>query len=226
MQRGYTQEVTARIAAASAAFLLVLCAQDAPRSKATDYPAHIALTGMDIGAEYLVHSIPGDKGGYFAKEYLVVEVAIFPTTKTGLKISSGQFTLRINKKSTLSAQSAGMVAAALKYADWEQRPRMTAAAGPLIYGAPQGGRFPGDPTTPRPLPNPVPSQTGSGNVDKQTDLPIEEAISRAALPEGVITEHVKGCLFFRFEGKLKSVKSLELIYDAGPGSPPTTIQLL
>ncbi|HXA68547.1 MAG TPA: hypothetical protein VNV82_25510 [Bryobacteraceae bacterium] len=218
--------MTARIAAASAAFLLVLCAQDAPRSKATDYPARIALTEMEIGAEYLVHSIPSEKGDYFAKEYLVVEVAIFPTTKSGLKISSGRFTLRINKKSTLSAQSAGMVAAALKYADWEQRPQMTATAGPLIYGAPQGGRFPGDPTTPRPLPNPVPSQTGSGNVDKQSDLPIDEAISRAALPEGVITEHVKGCLFFRFEGKLKSIKSLDLIYETGPNSSPATIPLL
>ncbi|HWY49766.1 MAG TPA: hypothetical protein VNX70_20430 [Bryobacteraceae bacterium] len=218
--------MTARIAAASVAFLLVLCAQDAPRSKATDYPAHIALTGMEIGADYLVHSIPGEKGGYFAKEYLVVEVALFPTTKTGLKISSGHFTLRINKKSTLSAQSAGMVAAALKYADWEQRPQMTASAGPLIYGAPQGGRFPGDPTTPRPLPNPVPTQTGSGNVDKQSDLLIEEAISRAALPEGVITEHVKGCLFFRFKGKLKSIKSLDLIYETGPNSSAVTIPLL
>jgi hypothetical protein len=73
--------VTARIAAASAAFLLVLCAQDAPRSKASDYPAHIALTGMEIGAEYLVHSIPSEKGDYFAKEYLVVESPFFPPRK-------------------------------------------------------------------------------------------------------------------------------------------------
>ena len=182
---------------------------------------------MEIGAEYLVHSIPGERGDYFAKEYLVVEVAVFPASKEGLKISSGHFTLRINKKSVLSAQSAGMVAAALKYQDWEQRPQVTAEAGPLIYGAPQAGRFPGDPTQPSPLPTPrVPDQTDSANVAKQPDLPIDDAISRAALPEGVIAERVKGCLFFRFEGKLKSVKSLELIYDAGPGSPPTTIQLL
>jgi hypothetical protein len=57
-------------------------------------------------------------------------------------------------------------------------------------------------------------------------LPIEEAIWRAALPEGLIAEHVKGCLFFRFEGKLKSIKSLDLIYDAGPTSPKATIPLL
>jgi hypothetical protein len=225
-QRGYTQGVQARIAIVSAAFLLLLYAQEGPRSKASNYPAHSALPGVEIGADYLVHSIPSEKGDYFAKEYLVVEAALFPTTKSGLKVSSGRFTLRINKKSTLSAQSAGMVAAALKYSDWEQRPHMSASAGPIIYGAPEGGRFPGDPTTPRPLPTPVPSQPEAGNVEKQSDLPIEEAISRTAMPEGVITEPVKGCLFFRFEGKLKSIKSLDLIYDDGSGSPPATIPLL
>jgi hypothetical protein len=219
--------VKARIAIVSAAFLLVLYAQDAPRSKASDYPTHVAISGMEIGAEYLVHSIPSEKGDYFAKEYLVVEVAVFPAAKDSLKISNGHFTLRINKKATLTAQSAGTVAAALKYPDWEQRPQMTAQAGPLIYGAPQVGRFPGDPTQTQPMPTlRVPDQTDSANVQKASDLPIEEAISRAALPEGFIAEHVKGCLFFRFEGKLKSLKSLDLIYDAGPTSPKATIPLL
>ena len=216
-----------RFAIASAAVLLALHAQDAPRSKASDYPAHIALPTLEIGAQYLVHSIPGERGGYFAKEYLVVEIAVFPTTRVTQRISSGQFTLRINKKSALIAQSPGMVAAALKYPDWEQRPQMTAQAGPLIYGAPQSGRFPGDPTQPRPLPTPrVPDQSDSGNVEKQRDVPIDEAITHAALPEGVTAESVKGCLFFRFEGKLKSIKSLELIYDPGAGAPPATIPLL
>jgi hypothetical protein len=219
--------VKARIVIVSAVLLLTLHAQDEPRSKASDYPAHLTLPDMEIGAEYMVHSIPGEKGAYFAKEYLVVEVAIFPAPKEGLKISSGQFTLRINNKSTLIAQSAGTVAAALKYPDWEQRPQMTAQAGPLIYGAPQAGRFPGDPTQPRPLPTPrVPDQTDSANIEKQTNLPIEDAIARAALPEGLIPEHVKGCLFFRFEGKLKSIKSLDLVYNASANSPKATIRLL
>jgi hypothetical protein len=205
----------------------VLRAQDGTRLKASDYPAHITLPGVEIGAEYMVHSIPAERGGYFAKEFLVVEVAIFPAAHDSLKISSGQFTLRINKKLVLLAQSPGMVAAALKYPDWEQRPQMTAQAGPLIYGAPQVGRFPGDPTQPRPLPTPrVPDQTDSSNVEQRPALPIEDAIARAALPEGRMAEHVKGCLFFRFEGKLKSIKSLDLIYDPGSGAPAATIQLL
>jgi len=212
------------MAIASAALLALLQAQEAPRSKASDYPAHIALPAMQIGAEYLVHSIPVEKGEYFAREYLVVEVAVFPTSKGQLKISSGSFTLRINNKSTLLAQSPGTLAAALTYPDWEQRPQITAQAGPVIYGAPQVGRFPGDPTQPYPMPNP--GQADSGNVQKESDLPIEQAISRAALPEGLTAEPVKGCLFFRFEGKLKSIKSIELIYDAGAGSQRTTIPLL
>jgi hypothetical protein len=171
-------EVKHWIVIAAAALLPVLYAQDAPRSKASDYLTHVAISGMEIGAEYLVHSIPSEKGDYFAKEYLVVEVAVFPAAKDSLKISNGHFTLRINKKATLTAQSAGTVAAALKYPDWEQRPQMTAQAGPLIYGAPQVGRFPGDPTQTQPMPTPrVPDQTDSANVQKPSDLPIEEAIS-------------------------------------------------
>ena len=211
----------------SLALAFLLQAQDATRSKASDYPAHVSLPTADLGVEYLVHSIPGERGGYFAKEYLVVEVAVFPSSQTGLKISSALFTLRINNKTVLSAQSAGAVAAALKYPDWEQRRNVTAQAGPVIIGAPpQVGRFPGDPTQQRPLPAPVPDQTNNSGIEQEQNRPIEEAIARAALPEGRIARPVKGCLFFRFEGKLKSIKSLELMYDAASGAPPAKIPLL
>jgi hypothetical protein len=83
-----------RIAIVSAALLLPLHAQDEPRFKASDYPAHVALPSLELGAEYMVHSIPGERGGYFAKEYLVVELALFPIAKTPLRVTSGQFTLR------------------------------------------------------------------------------------------------------------------------------------
>ena len=216
-----------RIAIAAVALLFTLQAQDAARTKASDYPSPTTAEGVEIGAEYMVHSIPGPRGGYFAKEYLVVEVAIFPAARQSLKISSGHFTLRVNNKSNLTAQSSGSVAAALKYPDWEQRRNMTAQAGPLIFGAPPAvGRFPGDPTQPRPLPNPVPDQTDTSGVDKEPNVPIEDAIARAALPEGPTVTPVKGCIFFRFEGKLKSIKSLDLIYDVGGKAPQARIRLI
>ena len=216
-----------RIVIASLPLLFALQAQDAARTKASDYPAHITVATGDIGAEYLVHSIPGPKGGYFAKEYLVVEVAIFPAAGQALKISSAHFTLRINNKSILTAQSSGSVAAAIKYPDWEQRRNLSAQAGPLIFGAPPAvGRFPGDPTQQRPLPTPVPDQTDTSGVDKEPNVPIEDAVARAALPEGPTVTAVRGCLFFRFEGKLKSIKSLDLVYDAGGSAPQVKIPLL
>ncbi len=156
-----------------------------------------------------------------------MEVALFPSTKNGLKISSAHFTLRVNNKSVLNAQSSGAVAAALKYPDWEQRRNVTAQAGPVIFGAPPAvGRFPGDPTQQRPLPTPVPDQTNNSGIDKESNLPIEDAIVRAALPEGPTDRPVKGCLFFRFEGKLKSIKSLDLMYDPGAGAAAAKIPLL
>ena len=223
-QRRYTLGVNTRAAMAFSVLALSLCAQDAPRTKASDYPRHITLPSLEIGAEYLVHTVPGPKGGYFAGDYLVVEVAIFPGATNTVSISSGQFTLRINNKTTLVTQASGAVAASIKYPDWEQHRNISAQAGPLIFGPSGAGRFPGDPTQPRPLPSPVPDQTDTAGV-KQPDLPIETAIAQAALPEGLISEQVKGCLFFRFEGKLKSIKSLDLIFDQA-GASSVRIPLL
>jgi hypothetical protein len=123
--------------------ILAACAaggQDQAR-KAADYPAHASWQRFQIGAEYMVHSIPTEKGALYARDYLIVEVAISPS-KRPVAISSGAFTLRVNgKKTVLSTESAGFVAASLKYADWEQRhPVMTGTAqvgdGTVIVGQP------------------------------------------------------------------------------------------
>jgi len=128
-----------------------LFGQDASeRSTAADYPVHAQFQKFEIGAEYLVHNIPAEKGEYWAKEYLVVEVAIFPSSGNALRISSGDFTLRVNGKKILDTVSAGTVAAALKYPDWEQRANLSATVGigdgAVVVGAPPVvGRFPDDP---------------------------------------------------------------------------------
>jgi hypothetical protein len=204
------------------AFVLssLLLGQDAPpRSKASDYPTHAQLPGFELGAEYLVHNIPVEKGEYWTKDYLVVEVAVFPSAAESVMVSSTQFTLRINgKKVNLLTESPGTVAAALEYPDWEARPNLsaTAGAGPasVNLGAPPVvGRFPGDPrgVPPRPVPTNPADQDGYG-VTTEAHLPIDKAVATAALPEGRFNEPVKGCLFFRFSGKLKSIKTLDLVY--------------
>lgn len=206
---------------------LALVSGDAPpRSKASDFPAHIKLEDREIGAEYLVHSVPVPNGMYIAKDFLVVEVGVFPSAKTETSISSSQFMLCINdNRSCLQTRSAGEVAAALKYPDWEQqRPEVSGQAGPVIFGPRStSGRFPGDGRESRPLPQPVPQQTGG--VDREAPAPIETAIARIALPEGLTSTAVKGCLFFRPARRIKSIKSLELIYEGGDGRT-TRITLL
>jgi hypothetical protein len=208
---------------------LPLLAQNSPpRSKPADYPAHVTLPGMEIAAEYLLHSIPTEKGFYFTKEYLVVDVAVFRNVTENFKISSGQFTLRMNHgQSVLSPDSPGTVAASLKYPDWEQRPNLAAQAGPVIIGAPPAvGRFPGDHRDTQPMPPPVKQEPDPSGAETEPAKSIEQLIALAALSEGHPGNAVKGCVFFRFRGKTKSIRSLELVYDAGESRPKATIPLL
>jgi hypothetical protein len=209
--------------------LLPLLAQDnAPRSKAADYAAHVSLTGMEIGAEYLLHSIPTENGFYIAKDYLVVDVGIFPSTLEKIKISSGQFQLRINHgQPELLADTPGSVAGSVKYPDWEQQRKATVIgqAGPVIVGAPQQtGRFPGDPTG-QPIPIPAPERPDPSGAEPRAPKSVDEMIAHAALPEFATERPAKGCLFFHYRGKTKSIHSLELIYDGGEGRPKATIPL-
>jgi hypothetical protein len=221
--------------------LPALLAQAPARAKVSDYPAHGKLPAMEIGVEYLLNSIPLDKGMYLAKDHLVLEVAIFPSTAAGVNVSTSQFTLRVNNKTILYPDSPGAVASSLKYPDWQTHPTMTAEAGAgngsVILGAPPPvARFPGDHRADRPPSVPkvpeAPNPTGEPNA---IDQPIETQIRIAALPELRCAQTgqevcptqrpVKGLLFFAFSGKTKSIRSLDLIYDGGEGGPKAAIPL-
>jgi hypothetical protein len=208
--------------------LLPLYAQNGPpRSKASDYPAHVSLPGMEMGAEYLVHSIPAETGFYNAKEYLVVDVGVFSTTREAVDIKSGQFSLRINDgKTVLVPVSPGTVAGALKYPDWENSRGGSVQAGPVIYStSPTVGRFPGDQRAPPPVPRPVEYPPDPSGAEQRPPKSIDESITAVALSEGPSNRTAKGCLFFRFAGKMKSIRSLDLVYDGGEGRPKATIPL-
>ncbi|HYL73931.1 MAG TPA: hypothetical protein VEU96_06975 [Bryobacteraceae bacterium] len=226
----YTQVVIARAAVLAIISATLYAQNPASRAKATDYPVHVTLPNMEIGLEYLVHSIPGDDRFYIAKDYLVVELAAFP--KDAIALSPSKFTLLVNGKNILYTASPGMVAASIKYPDWEQHRQLTTEAGngnaSVVFGAPRPvGRFPGDNRDNVPMNIPRPPQPDDGkDLDHPHERPIEEAIANAALPEGRAAKPVKGCLFFSFSGKTKSIKSLALIYDPGDPAPKSTIPIL
>jgi len=223
-----------RVAAVGVTVGVLVFAQSVPKEKPSDYPVHQKLPAMELAAEYLVHSIPGPRGVIFAREYLVIEVAAYPASRAGASWKTDQFTLRINgKKNTLLAQAPGMVAASLKYPDWIQRPRVTGTAGvgagDVIIGEPTNpGRFPGDPnrTASDPIHRPpqVPEQNPSGQ-DREPVTPPNEVCLRLALQDGEFRSPTAGLLYFPFDGKLKSIRRLELIYE-GPGGERAILSLL
>jgi len=207
-----------------------LFGQTEHKDKATDYPVHATAGKVAIGAEYLIHSIPAGDQTFFARDFLVVEVAVFPAPAQPLNIDGNTFTLRLNgAKSPLASIPPGFVIASLKYPDWQQphpHAEVGASAGDtsVTLGAPPAvGRFPGDPTAGHPLPRP-PSPEEQHGVERSEPETAEEVINRTALLEGPTYHPVSGFLYFPYKGKIKSLKSIELIYQAKDGS--VTLKLL
>ena len=156
----------------------------------------------------------------------MVDVGVFPSTQQGVKISAERFRLRINKgKSELSPDTPGAVAASLKFPDWEQHPNTTAQAGPVIIGPSQVERFPGDPRQSSPMPQPAPKPDDPSGGDQAVRHSMEETVANAALPEGQTDRPARGCLFFHYRGKMKSIRSLELVYDPGDSGSKVAIPL-
>jgi hypothetical protein len=158
-------------------------------------PAHIKLADRELGAEFLSHSLPTAHGMILADDYLVVDVEAFPSAGKTISVRSGHFTLRLNHGRPLPADAPGMVA-------------MTLRGGP-DWLQPQGQRRPADPNAASAAP----------------PATIQEVIARAALPEGDFKEHVRGCLFFPFGGKLNKLRSVELLIETEPGKDPVTLVL-
>jgi hypothetical protein len=220
---------------AAVAMLSICCAfgQTTPRDKVADYPAYAMDGRTGVAAEYLVHSIPAGTHTFIVSDYLVVEVAVYPVPGEPIEMGTSTFKLRLNgKKEIISAEGPGFVAASVKYPEWEQRKNVEVQGGigdtGVVLGRPPVvGRFPGDPTPQQSrLPRaPTAPPPGDGNgIEKEDPARAEEVIAQKALPEGRAEKPVSGYVYFRYRGKMKSIKSLELIYNGKSG--PVTLKLL
>lgn len=197
-----------------------------PKSRAEDYPAHAKLENLSLGAEYLVRSFSGGGQTYIARDYIVVEVALFPAHGGNLTVDAGQFSLRVNgRKQTLAPQAPQFVAAALNNQDWDTHPHVVAAVGPLVLGAPRPTeRFPGDPRAPLPPPPRDPGVNPSG-PEKPPPVTAEELVVQAALPEGEHRGPVSGYLYFAYAGKIKRIHSLDLELEGSSGRVTLPLKL-
>jgi hypothetical protein len=201
----------------------VLCAQRGlePKAKASDYPASARGASVEIGAEYLVRMLQSGEDSFFIPDFLVVQVAVYPLGVEPVRISSDQFSLRINrKKQVLVAQPPGFVAASLKYPGWNSRPRLETGASigntGVILGRPAPvERFPGDPSARRRIPEPPKIGQTPQQAGKEPRQTADQAAVERALPDTKLEHPVSGYLYFAYQGKTKSIKSLELIFRDG-----------
>jgi hypothetical protein len=197
-------------------WLLVSLPLVAQPPKPTDYAARTRLPGIELGAKYLSHGLPSGAAVYAPGNFLIVDVGVFPQAKNGLTISKSQFTLSVNGKDMLTAQTPG---AASSSASLSAARNSSSSDSAVQLGGP-------------------PITTPSGNKTRElesmprrpisldSEQPPNSAPSRkAALPEGSTNKAVGGYLFFRFDGDPKSIRSLELTYTAASGAK-TKIRIL
>ena len=210
-------------------FLLLLCAAGLvfaqgteTKGKAEEYDVHGPLKAGQIGAEYMVHSYSRGEQMFIAKDYLVVEVAIFPTKGTQFEVAHTDFSLRINgKKEVLLAVAPTMVATDMEHPENKPQrdgPHLEAGGGIGDIGVSTGGPpvnpnpFPGSkkPGTPPYPPVEIP-RDNPGGATKEPLNPIE-VLMTTALVEGPHRGPTSGFLYFPYRHKMSSLKSLELVY--------------
>ncbi len=190
-----------------------------PKPKPDGYPAHSRAGDVAIAAEYLMHTLPSGTRQFVIPKYLVIEVAIYPPRAGAVEVANTMFSLRVNGRKELRPHSPEMAAYSVRYAEQNQQRGIQAAAGPVVIGrAPRSERFPGDPSADREPPVARVPQPAHGGVERQEPETAPEAIARTAFPDVRATGPVSGFLFFEFQGKMKSIESLELVFHSGEGA--------
>lgn len=198
--------------------------------------AEAVSTKVDKGelrAEYMVHSVLFEEQNALVPDYLCIEVEFKPLKGETVMLAADHFHLRLNgKKQLVFAQTPQMVAAGLKYEDWERRPSLEAGGGmgngSIILGRrPQTERFPGDTReAQRRVPGGIPRAPEPENRSGQERVVVrpEDIVVKAALPEGEIRAHAKGYLYFAHKGKVSKLNKVELLYSGPAGEAVLTLR--
>ena len=92
-----------------------------PRAAPVDYQAQAQAGTVTVAAEFMGHSVPTLEGTLSTEDYVVIETGLFGSPGARIKLSSDDFSLRINgKKTPLPSQPYGLVVRSLKDPEWEQ----------------------------------------------------------------------------------------------------------
>lgn len=210
---------------ATLAVAIPLLAATDPRAKPEDYERHGEAGIVRLGADFHGRGVPGPDGGVLLKNYVVVEVAVFPATRESLRVSSSLFRLQVDRRQPILAASPGEVGMDLRLGGLEDGGFTgTAQAGPAVIAIdrPRAERFPGDPLPggrPR-VPTPPRAPEDATRTGPKIEVSGPELVTQAALEEGEATGPRAGFIYFRWKEKLTRAKSIVLIYE-GPGGKIT-----
>jgi len=181
-----------------------------PRAAPSEYQAQAKAGAVTIAAEFAGHSVPKLEGPLNTEDFVVVETAFFGPPGAKLVLSTGDFTLRINgKKGKLDSVPFGMVTSSLKDPEW-QPPEQKDADKPSKSGLSTG--------------------QGGDNTPPVIHVPLElrramaQYLQKASLPEGDRGLPQAGLIYFRYSGRVKSIRSIELIYSGPAGEATLELQ--
>jgi hypothetical protein len=179
-----------------------------------DYQGQAKAGAITIAADFDEHAVPTEDGTFSTDDYVVVEAAFFGPSDARLKISPGDFSLRINERKTpLSYQAFEFVGRTLKDPNWvppDEDKDKGKSKGGLSTGG--DGQAAGSPP-PAPPKMPVKLQ-----------LAMEQHVHKATFLEGDRALPQAGLLFFEYRGKPKNMHSVELIYNGPAGKATLTLQ--
>ncbi|HTS49478.1 MAG TPA: hypothetical protein VMH05_16110 [Bryobacteraceae bacterium] len=177
-----------------------------PRAAPSEYQAQAKAGAVTIGAEFMAHSVPTPEAIYETEDYVVVEVGLFGPPQATARLSTADFSLRINgSKKVLPNQPYLLAFKSLKDPAWEPPKSEDKSKSSFSTGGGAGGN-PGDPP---PLPPKMPLELRRA---------MEQHVERSAMLEGDRPLPQAGLLFFEYRGKIKNINSLELIYSGAAGN--------
>jgi hypothetical protein len=208
-----------RIGGLIAAFCLCGQGQDAPigakglgpRAAPADYQAQAQAGTVTVAAEFKGHWVPTLEGTLSTESYVVIEIGLFGSPGARIKLSIGDFALRIDgRKTPLPSQPYGLVAGSLKDPEWQPPEK---AAPKSKTGLSTGG-----------------GQGEASGPPAEVKIPIEvqramaQRVQRAALLQGDRSLPQAGLIFFQYRGKTDNLESIELIYTGPDGKATLKLQ--
>ncbi|MGA3097221.1 MAG: hypothetical protein ABSF25_12245 [Bryobacteraceae bacterium] len=173
-----------------------------PRASAADYEAQGQVGQVTIAAEFAGHGVPTPQGPLATDDYVAIEVAFFGPPGARTKVSSTDFTLRVNGKK-LPSQPFGLVAASVKDPEWAPPEQLDAKKSAMSKQKDPAA----DPLAPPPV--------------VKVPVPVlrewAQRVQKVALPEGDRPLPEAGMIFFQYHNKVKGIFLIELMYAGSAG---------